>query len=94
MAGMSEKEYQQRVQFLKQQRDKLMEMKRKEREKQLLSAEHSQPQRPASARAARAALSQEGDGKDKKGANAEDEKKLAMRRAIADRIKSELMGQK
>ena len=92
MAGMSEQEYQRRVQFLKQQRDKLMEMKRKEREKQLLTAEHSQPQRPASARAARAALNQGGEGK--KAADAEDEKKLAMRRAIADRIKSELMGQK
>ncbi|GFN82346.1 hypothetical protein PoB_000885200 [Plakobranchus ocellatus] len=94
MAGMSEREYQQRVQFLKQQRDKLMEMKRKEREKQLLTAEHSQPQRPASARAARAALGQGGDGKDGKATDAEDEKKLAMRRAIADRIKSELMGNK
>ncbi|GFR66891.1 cilia- and flagella-associated protein 36-like [Elysia marginata] len=94
MAGMSEQEYQQRVQFLKQQRDKLMEMKRKEREKQLLTAEHSQPQRPASARAARAALGQGGNGQNQKAANAEDEKKLAMRRAIADRIKSELMDKK
>ncbi|XP_005098604.1 cilia- and flagella-associated protein 36 [Aplysia californica] len=92
MAGMSEEEYKKRAEFLKQQRDKLMEMKRKEREKQLLTAEKSQPQRPASARAARAALKHS----EESGAaqsNAEEEKKLAMRRAIADRIKSELMNQ-
>lgn len=93
MAGMSGEEYKRRVEFLRQQRDKLMEMKRKEREKQLLSAEKSQPQRPASARAARVALKQ-GHGNRGPETNPEDEKKLAMRRAIADRIKSELMGKK
>ncbi|CAL1528405.1 unnamed protein product [Lymnaea stagnalis] len=93
MAGMSGEEYKRRVEFLRQQRDKLMEMKRKEREKQLLSAEKSQPQRPASARAAKVALKQgHGNGGPEK--SPEDEKKLAMRRAIADRIKSELMGKK
>lgn len=93
MAGMSEEEYKRRAEFLRQQRDKLMEMKRKEREKQLLSAERSQPQRPASARAARAAMKQTGNA-DGKSTSPEDEKKLAMRRAIADRLKSELMGHK
>ena len=53
MAGMNEEEYKKRAAFLKQQRDKLMEMKRREREKQLLSASSNQPARPASARAAR-----------------------------------------
>ncbi|KAH9489515.1 hypothetical protein Btru_037376 [Bulinus truncatus] len=92
MAGMSEEEYKKRAEFLRKQRDKLMEMKQKEREKQLLSAEKSQPQRPASARAARAALKQ-GSANKVSAKNPDDEKKLAMRRAIADRIKSELLVQ-
>nr|KAG5712787.1 hypothetical protein BaRGS_007384 [Batillaria attramentaria] len=95
MAGMSEADYKKRVEFLKQQRDKLMEMKRKEREKQLLSAASTQPNRPSSARAARAALNQPGKTADSAPAvNAEEEKKLAMRKAIASRIKSEVMGKK
>lgn len=93
MSGMSEEEYKKRAEYLKQQRDKLMEMKRKEREKQLITAEKSQPQRPASARAARAALQQGGTQQPKR-PSPEEEKKLAMRRAIADRIKSEIMGKK
>lgn len=92
MAGMNEEEYKRRAEFLRQQRDKLMEMKRKEREKQLLTAERAQPQRPASARAARAAMQQATGGNSQ--ASAEDEKKMAMRRAIADRLKSELIGRK
>ena len=93
MAGMSEDEYKKRVNFLKQQRDKLMEMKRKEREKQLLSATSDQPARPASARAARNALRQP-EAPAEPAAPSEEEKKLAMRKAIANRIKSELMGKK
>ncbi|XP_076463897.1 uncharacterized protein LOC143296038 [Babylonia areolata] len=89
MAGMSEEEYKKRVHFLKQQRDKLMEMKRREREKQLLSAASTQPARPASARAARKALQPEGVGDG--AAQAEEDKKMAMRKAIASRIKSEVM---
>ena len=77
MAGLSEAEYQKRAEFLKQQRDKLMEMKKKEREKQLLTAERSQPQRPASARAARAALKNSEDTAASQ-SKAEDEKKLAI----------------
>ncbi|CAG5130675.1 unnamed protein product [Candidula unifasciata] len=94
MSGLTEEEYKKRAEYLKQQRDKLMEMKRKEREKQLLSAEKSQPQRPASARAARAALQQGGAPQKPPRLSPEEEKKLAMRRAIAERIKSELMGKK
>ncbi|KAL8590290.1 hypothetical protein ACOMHN_006406 [Nucella lapillus] len=92
MAGMSEEEYMKRVHFLKQQRDKLMEMKRREREKQLLSAASSQPARPASARAARNSLRQS-EAAEPAG-QSEEEKKLAMRKAIANRIKSEVMGKK
>lgn len=93
MAGMSEDEYKKRVNFLKQQRDKLMEMKRREREKRLLSAASSQPARPASARAARSALSQP-DAVAESATPSEEDKKLAMRKAIANRIKSEVMGKK
>ena len=93
MAGMSEEEYKKRVHFLKQQRDKLMEMKRREREKQLLSAASSQPARPASARAARNAMRQPEAAAEPAGPSEED-KKLAMRKAIANRIKTELMGKK
>lgn len=93
MAGMTEDEYKQRVNFLKQQRDKLMEMKRREREKQLLSAESSQPTRPASAQAARNAMRRT-EPEPEPSEPTEEEKKLAMRRAIASRIKSELMGKK
>ena len=89
MQHLSAEDQKKREQFLKQQRDKLMAMKKKEREKLLLSAERSQPQRPVSARAARAALNQ--DNRLTKTVNPEDEKKLAMRRAIANRIKTELM---
>lgn len=90
MAGMSEEEYKKRVDYLKQQRDKLMEMKRREREKQLLSAETKQPTRPASARAARSAMQQPLAPTEP----SEEDKKLAMRKAIASRIKSEVMGKK
>ncbi|KAI8787867.1 cilia- and flagella-associated protein 36-like [Biomphalaria glabrata] len=90
MAGLSEEEYKKRAEFLRKQRDKLMEMKQQEREKQLLTALKTQPQRPASARAARAALKQVPSSK-ASAKNPEDEKKLAMRKAIADRIKSELL---
>lgn len=78
-----------RQDYLKQQRDKLVEMKKKEREKQLLSAEQIQPQRPVSARNARSALQ---GGQDAKKVDPEEEKKLAMRKAIANRLKSELLG--
>lgn len=64
-------------------------MKKKEREKQLLSAEQTQPQRPVSARNARSALQ---GGQDSKKVDPEEEKKLAMRKAIANRLKSELLG--
>lgn len=63
-------------------------MKKKEREKQLLAAEQTQPQRPVSARNARSAL----QGDQQKKVDPEEEKKLAMRKAIANRLKSELLG--
>lgn len=68
-------------------------MKKKEREKQLLSAEKNSPARPGSARAARAAF----DGQTQPESNKpspEEEKKMAMRKAIADRLKAEVIGSK
>lgn len=67
-------------------------MKRKEREKQLLTAEQSNPQRPMSARAARQTM--DGKSDDEKKVSPEEQKKLEMRRAIANKLKAELMGAK
>ena len=64
-------------------------MKKKEREKQLLSAEKTQPERPQSSRNARSALQ---GGQETKKVDPEEEKKMAMRKAIANRLKSELLG--
>ncbi|XP_059161888.1 cilia- and flagella-associated protein 36-like [Physella acuta] len=91
IAGVSEEEFKKRSEFLRQQRDKLMEMKRKERVKKLLSAEQSQPQRPASARAARAALRQ---AQEPTKPTAEEEAKLALRNTIARNLKAELLNKK
>lgn len=88
MSKLSPDELKQRQQYLKQQRDKLVAMKKKEREKQLLAAEQTQPQRPVSARNARSVL----QGDQQKKVDPEEEKKLAMRKAIANRLKSELLG--
>ena len=88
--SLSAEELKQRQDFLKQQRDRLIEMKQKEREKQLLSAEKQNPkQRPSSARAARSVLKQGGAGPN---APKADDKQLAMRRAIANRLKEEVIG--
>ncbi|XP_021345422.1 cilia- and flagella-associated protein 36-like [Mizuhopecten yessoensis] len=82
----------QRQEYLKQQRDKLLSMKKAEREKQLLSAEQSQQARPTSARVARAALkSQKEELSPSKTLSPEEEKKMAMRRAIASRLKAEML---
>lgn len=76
-----------RTAFLKAQRDKLLSMKRAEREKQLILAEASQGKtRPKSARAARTAL----------GASSRrqiDPKTLEIRKALADKLKKEVIGE-
>ncbi|XP_046564390.1 cilia- and flagella-associated protein 36-like isoform X1 [Haliotis rubra] len=89
MEAMSLDERQQRLKFLKEQRDKLVKMKKEEREKQLRRVESAQPQRPQSARAARAAMSGKTAEPEKR--DPEMEKRLAMRKAIADRLKSEVI---
>lgn len=93
MSKLSADELQRRQEFLKQQRDKLIAMKKNEREKHLLSAEKAAPSRPKSARAARSALSMKKEDA-KAGPNAEEQKQLEMRRAIANRLKQEVVGKK
>ena len=76
-----------RTAFLKQQRDKLLQMKKIEREKQLAIAEASQGKmRPKSARAARSAF---GSG----GRQHIDPKTLEIRRSLAEKLKKEVIGE-
>lgn len=89
---MSPGELAERQNFLRAQRDKLVALKKEQREKQLSLAAESQPSRPQSARAARSALRQTSDGGLSDEKKKEDEKKLAMRRAIADKLKQEVIG--
>ncbi|XP_078316202.1 uncharacterized protein LOC111130096 isoform X2 [Crassostrea virginica] len=91
MSNMNPDELKKRQEYLKQQRDKLLEMKKKEREKQLLAAEKSQPKRPMSARMAKSAM-QDGSTNESDKLSPEEEKKMAMRKAIADRLKAEMLG--
>lgn len=88
MSGLSKEELQKRQDFLRDQRDKLLAMKKEAREKQLGTAEKEGPARPQSARAARAAMKDQTSG----GQQTEDEKKLAMRRAIAEKLRAEVIG--
>ena len=85
MAKLTPEEIKQRQQFLMAQRDKLIAMKKDKREDQLKDAVKKQPQRPASARAARNAMGGAAT------ASQDDERALAMRRAIAEKIKQEVM---
>ena len=80
-------ELQKRTEFLKEQRDKLLAMKKAEREKQLAEVEQQQLRsRPKSARAARSAMkhrsSKESDL---------DPETLKARRALAEKLKQEVI---
>ncbi|XP_074640040.1 uncharacterized protein LOC141898120 [Tubulanus polymorphus] len=86
MPKMSREELLQRQQYLKTQRDKLIALKQKERENHLKSAEKKQPTRPQSARAARSAMKTTSQSTPEI-----DEKQLAMRKTIADRLKKEVI---
>ena len=79
-------ELKERQKRLQEQRDRLIAMKKEEREKKLKDFEKSNPKRPQSARAARSAL------QEKTTAAKEDEDKMAMRRAIAKKLQEELIG--
>lgn len=90
LSQLSPEELKKRQTFLSQQRDKLLAMKKEAREKQLGAATKSQPQRPQSARAARSAMNRSQEQKSPDAA--EDQKKLAMRKAIADKLRQEVIG--
>lgn len=90
MSKLSPDELQKRQEYLKQQRDKLLAMKKQQREKQLVTAEKANPKRPQSARAARKAMETSGVGPSSQ--TEEDQKKMAMRKAIADKLKMEVIG--
>ena len=83
---MSQDELKKRQEYLKEQRDKLLALKKQQREKQLNTAEKT-TKRPSSARAARIAMQATPPAQTQ-----EDEKKMAMRRAIADKLKMEVIG--
>lgn len=91
MSGMSAEELKKRQEYLRQQRDKLISMKKKEREKELLSAEQSNPGRPASAQMARKMLQGNQTESKTPQLSAEEQKKIEMRRQIANKLKAELM---
>merc|ERR1712110_1057733 len=76
-----------RTAYLKLQRDKLLAMKKAEREKQLADAEATQAtSRPKSARAARSALGSHGRKKI-------DPKTLEIRKALAEKLKQEVINE-
>ncbi|XP_063883096.1 cilia- and flagella-associated protein 36-like [Scylla paramamosain] len=79
-SGIDPEDLRRRQEYLKSQRDKLLQMKQKEREKQLQDFEENDNKRPQSATAARRAL----DG-------GLDAKTLAVRRALAERLKAEVI---
>lgn len=81
-----------RAAYLKQQRDKLMDLKRQEREKNLTKYTEQQPKaRPTSSRAARQVTAGEQVPSPTAKSDKDGEKKLAMRRALADVLKREVV---
>ncbi|XP_002165923.3 cilia- and flagella-associated protein 36 isoform X1 [Hydra vulgaris] len=74
--------------YLKQQRDRLLAMKNEERKKQLsLYTSNSQSEHPITSKAANNAVS----GHFEKQFSEEDEKKVAIRRALAEKLKKEVI---
>ena len=91
---MTEEELARRTEYLKQQRDKLLELKKQERQKRLVTYTEKEPKaRPTSARAARRVTDgQEAEPQASGPPSEEDkEKKLAMRRALAKCLRQEVV---
>ncbi|ESO01983.1 hypothetical protein HELRODRAFT_188546 [Helobdella robusta] len=90
---LSPEEIANRQNFLRQQRDKLLSMKKEAREKQLRRADEDEKSknRPVSSRTARLLMKHngQGDSGDDRSAKKEEEKKLALRRAIAEKLRQE-----
>ena len=81
-------ELKKRTEFLKEQRDKLLAMKRAEREKQLAEVEQQQlKSRPKSAKAARSALRHRNIA-----SSNIDPETLKARQALAEKLKQEVIG--
>lgn len=86
-SSLSQDEIKRRAEYLRQQRDKLVAMKKEERAKRLINFEGSQSkERPKSSRAAQSVIANKG------GQPAVDEKTLAMRVALAQKLKQEVVG--
>ncbi|KAI6190546.1 Cilia- and flagella-associated protein 36 [Aphelenchoides bicaudatus] len=86
--GMSEELLKQRAEYLRQQRDKLVEAKHKQREKQLIeAAQKNATERPRTSQAARGAMRGEIRVNQQQTADL-----LEARRAIANRIREQVMG--
>lgn len=78
--------------YLIQQRDRLLELKRKEREKQLNQYTKTQPKaRPSSARIAKQALGGETPQASVPEPSADELKRIAMRKALAEKLKKEVV---
>lgn len=81
-----------RAEYLKQQRDKLLALKKQEREKSLTEYTEQQPKaRPTTSRAARRVTAGEQVESLASKSSEEEAKKLAMRRALADVLKREVV---
>lgn len=81
-----------RAEYLKQQRDKLLALKKQEREKSLAKFTEQQPKaRPTTSRAAHRVTAGEQVEPLASQSSEQDAKKLAMRRALADVLKREVI---
>ncbi|XP_054712662.1 cilia- and flagella-associated protein 36-like isoform X1 [Uloborus diversus] len=88
MTEVSQEEARRRQEYLKQQRDKLLALKKQEREKLLQNYEKSSSDRPRSARAAKRMVEEEQTDADV------DPKVLAFRKSLAAKLKAEVVDQK
>lgn len=92
LSQLSADEIRERQEFLRKQRDKLLAMKKEARASQLEEAERSHgAQRPVSARTARTALSTAATSQSS-ATSTDSDKKMAMRRAIAEKLRQEVIG--
>lgn len=99
MSSNDDEDIEKRIAYLKQQRDRMLELKRKEREKTLDEYTKTQSkQRPTSARVARQAIGENAANKSDiatppttAAPSAEELKRIAMRKALADKLKKEVV---
>ncbi len=79
-----------RERYLQKQRDTLLALKNKEREKRLNTYAETQPKRPTSARVARQAVSGNQSAQSTK-PDVKEPENLRMRKALAERLKKEVL---